>query len=90
MFASPFAQWLKEAAAAAPELPFYYYHIPPMTNVTFRMDHLLDAVHGVIPNFRGIKYTDYNLYVFQNCINHVGNYDMLYGRDEVGSHQHIQ
>ena len=41
---------------AAPELSFYFYHIPSMSGVDFPMVDLLKAVSGRISNFAGIKY----------------------------------
>jgi N-acetylneuraminate lyase len=75
---------IAEAAAASPALPVYYYHISCMTGVDFNMEALLTAIDAKgIPNFRGIKFTDYKINEFMGCIrNFEGRYDMLYGRDE--------
>lgn len=50
-------KYCEEIAAAAPTLPFYYYHIPAFNGVFLPMLDLLKAVDGRIPNFAGIKYT---------------------------------
>lgn len=72
-----------EVAAAVPEIPFYYYHIPVLTGVSFPMIELLKAVHQKIPNFAGIKYTHEDFMDFLSCLNFEnGRYDMLWGRDE--------
>ena len=72
-----------EVAAAVPDLPFYYYHIPVLTGVGFTMFDLLQAVDGLIPNFAGVKYTHEDFMDFLTCINYKdGKYDMLWGRDE--------
>ena len=72
-----------EVAAAAPELPFYYYHIPVLTGVNFPMVDLLKAVDGRIPNFAGIKYTHEDLMDYLSCINYGGGkFNILWGRDE--------
>ena len=75
---------LAEVAAAAPELPFFYYHIPILTHVCFPMIDLLREVDGLIPNFAGIKYTFEDLMDYLFCLEY-GNrkYDILYGRDEM-------
>jgi len=75
---------IAEAAAASPALPVYYYHIACMTGVDFNMESLLTAIDAKgIPNFRGIKFTDYKISEYMGCIrNFEGRYDMLYGRDE--------
>lgn len=72
-----------EIANTIPDIPFYYYHIPVLTGVTFSMFSLLQAIEGKTKNFTGIKYTHEDLMDFQNCLNYKeGKYDMLWGRDE--------
>ena len=74
--------------AAAPTLPLYYYHIVVKTGVMIRCDHLLDAVaeaqaQGKLSSFRGIKYSNPDLFIMSNCIAaHGGKYDIAYGCDE--------
>lgn len=70
-------------AAAAPELPFYYYHIPVLTGVDFPMLSLLQRIHERIPNFAGIKYTHEDFMDYASCMHFAnGKYEMLWGRDE--------
>ncbi|RPD45576.1 dihydrodipicolinate synthase family protein [Paracnuella aquatica] len=77
------AETCAQVAAAAPHLPFYYYHIPVLTGVGYSMKGLLQAVHGRIPNFAGIKYTHEDFMDFLSCMHFEGGrYDMLWGRDE--------
>jgi len=72
-----------EIANAAPNTAFYYYHIPVLTGGNFQMIELLRKVDGVIPNFRGIKYTHEDFMDFLTCMNYADRkYDMLWGRDE--------
>jgi N-acetylneuraminate lyase len=72
-----------ELAAAVPEMPFYYYHIPVLTGFDFAMYDLLQAVDGKIENFAGVKYTHEDFMDFLSCMNYKdGKYDMLWGRDE--------
>lgn len=72
-----------EVAAAVPDLPFYYYHIPVLTGVQHTMYDLLKAIHGRLPNFAGIKYTHEDFMDFLSCLHFAnGQYDMLWGRDE--------
>lgn len=72
-----------DVASAAPDMPFYYYHIPVLTGVNFAMYNLLKAIDGKIPNFAGIKYTHEDFMDFLSCMNFKnGRYDMLWGRDE--------
>lgn len=73
----------KQVAAAAPETPFYYYHIPVLTGVNFPMIELLKRVDNEIPTFNGIKYTHEDFMDFLSCLNfRERKYDMLWGRDE--------
>ena len=77
------AQCCYEVAAAVPDMPFYYYHIPVLTGVGFSMHDLLKAVDGQVPNFAGIKYTHEDFMDFLSCLHFQnGKYDMLWGRDE--------
>lgn len=70
-------------AAAVPDMPFYYYHIPVLTGVNFAMYDLLKAIHGRCPNFAGVKYTHEDFMDFLSCRHFAeGRYDMLWGRDE--------
>lgn len=71
-------------AATAPELPFYYYHMPSMTGACFRMIEYLREAGEKIPTLAGIKFTHEDLMDFGLCIAHAdGKYDMVFGRDEI-------
>ena len=48
---------MKYIADGCPNLPFYYYHIPSMTNVIFPMLDFVIAAENIIDNLAGIKYT---------------------------------
>lgn len=80
--------FLATVAAAAPQLPIWYYHMPDLTGVIPGDAHqLLELAEqtGKIPNLMGIKFTDYNLNDFSLCTQVAGGkYNMLYGRDEQG------
>lgn len=54
-------------AAAAPNVPFYYYHIPSMSGVTASMLDYLTLAIDRIPTFRGVKFTHGDLMEFQRC-----------------------
>lgn len=76
-------KYCETIAAAAPNLPFYYYHIPAFNGAYLPMLDLLKAVDGRIPNFAGIKYTYESLYEYNQCRLYKDNkYDMLHGQDE--------
>lgn len=70
-------------AGAAPELPFYYYHIPSMTGVNCSCTAFLKAAADRIPSLAGIKFTHENLMEYLACLRFdEGRYDILFGRDE--------
>ena len=76
-------KYCETIAAAATNLPFYYYHIPAFNGAYLPMLDLLKAVDGRIPNFAGIKYTYESLYEYNQCRLYKENkYDMLHGQDE--------
>ncbi len=76
-------KYCEEIAAGAPDLPFYYYHIPAFNNAFLSMYDFLKAVDGRIPNFAGIKYTFESLYEYNKCRRYKdGKFDMLHGQDE--------
>jgi N-acetylneuraminate lyase len=74
-------------AAAAPSLPFYYYHIPQKTEVNFNMRDFLSAADGAIPNLVGIKFTHTAFDDLQYCLRFRfkdGSFpDILFGKDEM-------
>lgn len=76
-------KYCEEIAAGAPNLPFYYYHIPAFNGAFLSMLDFLKAVDGRIPNFAGIKYTFESLYEYNRCLRYKdGKFDMLHGQDE--------
>lgn len=76
-------EYCEEIAAGAPDLPFYYYHIPAFNQAYLPMLDFLKAVDGRIPNFAGIKYTYESLYEYNQCrLYKNGKFDMLHGQDE--------
>jgi N-acetylneuraminate lyase len=78
------AHCMIEIASAAPELPFYYYHIPVLTGVGMDMIEFLEYAGPRIPNLAGIKYTANTLHEYQACLDYQdGRYDILYGFDEL-------
>lgn len=73
---------LKEVASGAPDLPFYYYHIPPVTGVNLDMVSLLEKSRGQFPSLVGIKFSDSALENYTLCAA-MEDYDIVYGRDEM-------
>jgi N-acetylneuraminate lyase len=75
---------MAEVASAAPELPFYYYHMPTLTGVGMDMVEFLRLGEKSIPNLAGIKYTASTLHEYQACLNFKnGRFEVLFGYDEM-------
>ncbi|XP_057885935.1 N-acetylneuraminate lyase isoform X1 [Melospiza georgiana] len=76
--------FMQKVASEAPEVPFYYYHIPPLTGVKIRVEELLDGIKAQIPTFQGVKFSDTDLLDLAQCIhkNETGEFEFLYGVDE--------
>ncbi len=76
-------QYCSEIAKSAPSLPFYYYHIPVLTGADFSMFDFLGKAVNTIPNFAGIKFSDYNPSDFKDCLHFdQGSQNILFGVDE--------
>ncbi len=70
-------------AAAAPELPFFYYDIPSMTGVTLSVPEFLAQGRDRIPNLAGVKFTNSDMMSFQQCQRVDGGaFNILWGTDE--------
>lgn len=75
---------LAQIAAAAPQLPFYFYNIPGLTGVSLDMVEFLRKAEGAIPTLAGIKYTTPLIHEYQACMNSDDKkFDLLYGTDEM-------
>lgn len=82
--AESLVQWCEQVASAAPELPFYYYHIPSITGVHCKVSDFLAIAADRIPNLAGIKYTFEDLEDYERCLKfHDGRLEILFGRDEM-------
>lgn len=80
---SQLVAFCKEVADAAPDLPFYYYHIPVLTGGHFSMLEFLKLAEKQIPNLAGIKYSHADLFDMQACVNFKNRkYNILWGVDE--------
>lgn len=77
------ADTLAEVAAAAPDLPFLYYHIPSLSGVHVPMAPFLELVRERIPRFAGVKYSHLDPLDFQACVRDHGDaVQLLWGHDE--------
>ena len=59
--------YCKEIAACAPNLPFYYYHIPILTGANFSMIEFLELADEQIPNLGGIKFSNNDIIGLRQC-----------------------
>jgi len=77
-------RYCEAVASAAPEIPFYYYHLPTMTGLYFSMIDFLERAADRIPNLAGIKFTSEDLMDLTQCLHYEdGRFDILFGRDEI-------
>jgi N-acetylneuraminate lyase len=75
--------WCADIAAAAPDLPFYYYDIPAMTGVSLPMERFLLEAPARIPNLAGIKFTNPDLVSYRRSLDvAAGRFDLPWGVDE--------
>ncbi len=73
-----------EIAAGAPELPFYYYHIPTMTGVTVNMEDFLRCAGDRISNLAGIKFCSSVMHEMRRCMTlENGRFEMFAAWDEM-------
>lgn len=79
---SQLVQYCEEIASSAPNIPFYYYHLPALTQVDFNMKEFLAMAVERIPNFGGIKFTQNDLVAFQETNDDSGESDIYFGVDE--------
>jgi N-acetylneuraminate lyase len=61
--------WFKPVLAHAPNLPFYYYHIPGSTHVNLRIiDFLKASQGGRFPQLRGVKFVSDDWDDWTQCV----------------------
>ena len=70
--------FLRPIAEACAPLPFLYYDIPSLTNVTHSAADVIRLGLHLIPNFGGIKFTNINAVVLQECLSEVGTKAAVY------------
>jgi N-acetylneuraminate lyase len=75
---------MQEIAAAAPGLPFYYYHIPSMTGVTPNVAAFVREGGKLIPTLAGVKFSHTAVFEMQAALAvEEGRYNLLFGSDEM-------
>ena len=74
----------KEVAACAPNIPFYYYHLPVLSGADLNMKDFLEKAEKEIPNLAGIKFTNNNLIDYQHSKKVCNQkFNILFGYDEL-------
>ena len=80
---STLVDFCAEVAGAAPDIPFFYYHIPIISGIDLPMRDYIEEAKVKIPNFAGIKYTSDNLYEMKECNSmDDGKWNVFNGFDE--------
>ena len=80
---NPLIDFCAEIAQAAPDIPFFYYHIPLISGINLSMVDYIDEAKLKIPNFSGIKYTHDNFAELIKCIEKDNlKWNILNGFDE--------
>ncbi|MCB0044744.1 MAG: dihydrodipicolinate synthase family protein [Caldilineaceae bacterium] len=68
----------------APELPFYYYHIPIMTGVPVVISDFLRSAAPRLPSLAGVKFSHTAVFDLQASIAvDDGRFNLLFGSDEM-------
>lgn len=75
---------VKVAAAGAPKLPCYFYHIPAFTRLEVPMAEFLAEAAKAIPTLRGIKYTHSDFDELLRLLQFDGGrFEILSGREQM-------
>lgn len=81
-------KYCKDVASAAPQTPFYFYHLPGATGVEPCVEDFLVAAAKEIPTFVGVKFSSKDLVDLIGCV-HVEapnradkKFNLVYGCDE--------
>ncbi len=75
--------FMKPIAAAAGDLPFYYYHIPPMTGLMLPLPEIVKAFRDEVPSYAGYKYSSLDLETLQRAQSVDPTAKVFYGSDQV-------
>lgn len=72
-----------EIASAAPDITFFHYDIPGMTGFSLPMGELVERAGERIPNFGGLKFSNMDLMMLQQCLKAAsGRFSVAFGCDE--------
>ena len=76
--------FIARVSACAPDLPYYYYHIPRMSGVSPDLVEFMQKACERVPRFNGIKFSDFFLADLTTCLEfEKGRLDVLFGSDEM-------
>jgi len=74
---------LQQIAKGAPEVPLFYYHIPPITGVDLSMVELLERAEA-LPTLAGIKFSAPQFEELAACVEYGSRrFNILFGCDEL-------
>lgn len=72
-----------QITSAAPSTPFFLYDIPSFTGISLSMPEFLSVGKERLPTLAGIKFTNPDGMMFQQCLHHSeGAFSILWGTDE--------
>ncbi|CAN5595430.1 dihydrodipicolinate synthase family protein [soil metagenome] len=75
--------FLADIAAAAPNTPFCYYHIPSMTGSSHRPSVVVASAVRKIPTLSAVKFTDDDLMEFDQTRRAAPSVRVFFGKDEL-------
>ena len=76
--------FIARVSGCAPDLPYYYYHIPRMSGVYPDVVELMQKACERVPRFHGIKFSDFFLADLTTCLEFDnGRLDVPFGSDEM-------
>lgn len=76
-------KYLETVAAAAPDTPLCYYHIPSMTGSTHVPSEVVAAARGRVPTLTSVKFTDDDLLEFERTRAAGNGLEVYFGKDEL-------
>jgi N-acetylneuraminate lyase len=77
-------KFCEPVAKAAGDTPYFYYHMPSISNVNVYMPDFIKMAKQRIKNFAGIKFTHNNMMEMQQSINSCDkNLEIMHGCDEI-------
>jgi N-acetylneuraminate lyase len=75
--------YCSQIAGGAPDLPFFLYHIPSLSGVSFPVKRFLESAASEIPSLAGAKFSHLDLVDVAECVHlEGGRHTILFGADE--------